>query len=116
MYRSLCKLFDRVSGIRWDLEFIFQNLGGGGGFIGSLTLLFFVKIIKSSVIYEQNLMNFCCQVFNLKFLIASSASLKIFMISMTGSAFTAWVYAGLLLKLYWDSSRSLKVPISIGGP
>ena len=35
MYRSLCKLFERVSGIRWDLELIFQNFGGGEGFIGS---------------------------------------------------------------------------------
>ena len=94
----------------------FSKFGRGRGFIGSLTLLFFVKIIKSSVIYEQNLMNFCCQVFNLKFLIASSASLNIFMISMTGSAFTAWVYAGLLLKLYWDSSRSLFQSVVPKGP
>ena len=48
----------------------------------------FVKIIKSSVIYEQNLMNFCCKFFNLKFLNAKPPSLKIFMISMAGSAFT----------------------------
>ena len=63
--------------------------------------------MKSSVIFEQNLKNFCCRFFKLKFLNASSSPLKIFRISMT-VRLRRWYSLGPRLKKPRDAGPNPK--------